>query len=307
MKRITAEAYQALREAIAVIVWNKRPFESYLRAALRDHPELLVELPFSQPKRLVADLLVDRLISDESTYQQVTLDLMLEIASMKAFPNIEQLKDEQDRIERLADAHAAVAHLKALTATFDQMTSDREKVISEREARRAQSDAQKYFSDEVDQLRQRFIALQRDTNHQRRGRDLEPLLTDLFALFDMEPRLSYSIEREQIDGSLSFDTDDYIVEARWRADPSSRGDGDIFATKVQRKGKNALGLFISVSGMSSDAIEQYSEATPFILLDGSDLYLVLEQRIRLDDLLKLKKRHANETGGCFIAASSVLQ
>ena len=82
MKRITAEAYQALREAIAVIVWNKRPFESYLRAALRDHPELLVELPFSQPKRLVADLLVDRLISDESTYQQVTLDLMRSIKAV---------------------------------------------------------------------------------------------------------------------------------------------------------------------------------------------------------------------------------
>ena len=305
MKRISAEAYQALREALAVIVWNKRPFETYLRAALRDNPELLVELPFSEPKRVVADILVDRLIRDESKYQHVTLDLMLEIASMTAFPNIEQLKDDQDRIERLAVAHAAVANLKDLTAAFDQIASDREKVIAEREARRAQSEAQKNFSDEVDQLRRRFITLQQDTNHQRRGRDLEPLLTDLFALFDMEPRLSYSLEREQIDGSLSFDTDDYIVEARWRADPSSRGDADIFATKVQRKGKNALGLFISISGMSSDAIEQYSEATPFILIDGSDLYLVLEQRIRLDDLLKIKKRHANETGGCFIPASTV--
>jgi len=148
--------------------------------------------------------------------------------------------------------------------------------------------------------------LQEEPNSQRRGRDLETLLTDLFMLFDMEPRLSYDLDREQIDGSLTFDTDDYIVEARWRAEPSSRGDADIFASKVKRKGKNAFGLFVSVAGMSRDALEQYSESTPFMVVDGTDLYLILDQRIRLDDLLKIKKRYANETGGCFIPASTVL-
>src|SRR5207248_2596950 len=152
----------------------------------------------------------------------------------------------------------------------------------------------------------RFLQLQSESDAKARGHSLEPLLTDLFVLFDMEPRLAYSLEHEQIDGSLSFDTDDYIVEARWRKDPVSRGDADIFATKVRRKGKNALGLFVSILGFTSDAIEQYAEATPFMALDGADLYLVLEQRIRLDDLLKLKKRHANETGACFLPASAVM-
>lgn len=39
---------------------------------------------------------------------------------------------------------------------------------------------------------------------------------------------------------------------------------------------------------------------------AGDLYLVLDQRKRLDDLLKLKKRHANETGSCFLPASALL-
>jgi hypothetical protein len=306
VKRISGEAYQALREAVAVIIWNKRPFESYLRAVLRDWPELLAGLPFGEPKRVVADLLVDRLMSDESRYQAVTLNLMLEIASMTALPNIELIKDEQDRAVRLEAARRAVEHLGRLTEAYTELVSDREKVIAEREARRAQDEAQRSFVDEVDQLRRRFLTLQEEPNPQRRGRDLEPLLTDLFVLFDMEPRLSYDLEREQVDGSLSFDTDDYIVEARWRADPASRGDADIFAAKVRRKGKNALGLFVSVAGLSRDAIDQYRESTPFIVIDGSDLYLVLDQRIRLDDLLKLKKRHANETGGCYLPASAVL-
>jgi hypothetical protein len=72
---------------------------------------------------------------------------------------------------------------------------------------------------------------------------------------------------------------------------------------VRRKGKNALGLFVSVNGFSEDALAQYREATPFLAMDGADLYLVLEQRVRLDDLLRTKKRHANETGRCHFPAS----
>jgi len=306
MKRISAAAYQALREALAVIVWNKRPFETYLRTALRESPELLSGLPFNEPKRDVADRLVDRLMTNESRYQDVTLTLMMEIASMTSFPNIELIKDSEDRVLRLQTAKQAVAQLKDLTQDFAQEVSAREQAIAEREARRGQDEAQRTFADEVEQLRRRFLTLQEEQNHQRRGRALEPLLTDLFLLFDMEPRLSYNLEREQIDGSLSFDTDDYIVEARWWAEASSRADADVFATKVRRKGKNALGLFVSIAGLTQDAVTQYAESTPFMAMDGSDLYLVLDQRIRLDDLLKLKKRHANETGGCYLPASSVL-
>lgn len=306
MKRISAEAYQALREALALIFWNKRPFESYLRTALRDHPELLAGLNFGELKRKVADSLVDRLVEREDDLQQVTLNLMLEVASMEQFPNIELIKDEQDRARWLDAARRAVEHLRKLTDRFADLVSDQERAAAEREARRAQDEAQRSFTAELDRLRMRFLQLQSESDAKARGHALEPLPTDLFVLFDMEPRLAYSLEREQIDGSLSFDTDDYIVEARWRKDPVSRGDADIFATKVRRKGKNALGLFVSVLGFTSDAIEQYAEATPFMALDGADLYLVLEQRIRLDDLLKLKKRHANETGACFLPASAVM-
>ncbi len=122
----------------------------------------------------------------------------------------------------------------------------------------------------------------------------------------MEPRLAYALGGQQIDGSLSFDTDDYIVEARWREDPVDRGDADIFAAKVRRKGKNALGLIVSVNGFTGAALEQYAEATPFIAVDGRDLFLVLDGRVRLDDLLRAKRRHANETGACYLPATDLL-
>jgi hypothetical protein len=305
MKRISTEAYQALREALAVIVWNKRPFESYLRTALRDSPELLAGLPFAEPKRVVADLLVDRLVEREQKYRSVALTLMLEVASMETFPNIEMIKDQEDRELRLGEARRAVARLQDLTRNYADALSERERIAADEEAQRGQREAQRKFADAIDELRQQFLALQTMTDRQQAGRELERLLTDFFVLYDMEPRLSYSLDREQIDGSLSYDTDDYIVEVRWRKEPVSRADADVFAAKVRRKGKNAVGLFISIEGLSRDALDQYAEATPFLAMDGTDLYLTLDQRVRLDDLIKAKKRHANETGNCFLPASSI--
>ena len=306
MKRIATDAYQALREALAVITWNKRPFETLLRTALRDHGELLVGLNFDEPKRKVADELVDRLVERESRYQQVTLQLMLEVSSTTRFPNIEQIKTAEDRQLRLAEARAAVERLQEVTAKYSTEMAERERVRAQREALRVQQESVRRFADEVDDLKQRFLTLQASGEPRPRGYAFEKLLGDLFRLFDMEPRLAYSLELEQIDGSLSFDTDDYIIEARWRQEQVDRGQADIFAMKVRRKGKNALGLMISVNGFSRAALEQYREGTPFVTLDGGDLFLVLEQRVRIDDLLKAKRRHANETGSCYLPARELL-
>ena len=231
---------------------------------------------------------------------------MLEVASMQSFPGIELIKDKDDRELRLIEAKHAVARLREMTETYASDVSAQERIAAEQEVNRAQAEAQRRFGDEIHKLRERFLGLQNSTDQRARGIDFETLLSDLFRLFDMEPRLSYELEREQIDGSLSFDTDDYVVEARWRNSPTDRAAADVFAAKVRRKGKNALGLFVSISGFTQDAIAQYNESTPFLAVDGSDIYLVLDYRIRLDDMLKQKKRHANETGRCFLASADII-
>jgi hypothetical protein len=302
-KRIAPGAYQALREALPVVFWYKRPFESFLRTCLRDAPELLAGVTFADLKRHVADGLVERLMTRESVYQRITLDLMLSVANMRRFPDLEKLEDAPVRV---AEAENAVAELRRWTIEIAGLVAEDERVVRELKAAREQAEALRRFADDVDALQQSFLRLHAALDAQERGRAFEGFLATLFALFDMEPRLSYSLEREQVDGSLSFDTDDYIVEARWRKEPTSREDSDVFASKVRRKGKNALGLFISVNGFSQDAIAAYGESTPFMTLDGVDLIHVLEQRVRLDDLLRRKKRHANETGSCYFPASNLI-
>jgi len=236
MKRISTEAYQALRDALAVVTWFKRPFQTFLRTALRDHPELVARLDFSDTKRNVADELVARLVEYEDRYRDVTIRLMLEIAAMTRFPDIENLA-EPDRAARLEEARDAATRLKMLTEQFAGRLAEQEREHAKREANRAQAAALSQFEDDVAALKARFLALQPATDARRRGYEFEALLSDMFKIFDMEPRLGYATETEQIDGSLSFDTDDYILEAKWTADAVDRATADAFAMKVRRKGK----------------------------------------------------------------------
>lgn len=302
-KRIAPGAYQALRDSLPVVFWFKRPFENFLRAALREHPELLVGLNFGDLKRNVADQLVDRMLQREDRYREVTLQLMIEIASIQRFPDLEKHEDAR---ERVGEAEKAVAEVRRWTEPYRQVIAERDRVQAEARAQRAQQDALRKFSQDLDDLKSRFVQLDKSGDVAARGNAFQNFLAELFSLFDMEPRLDYSLEREEIDGSLSFDTDDYILEARWRRQPTSREYVDVFATKVRRKGKNALGLFVSVNGFTKDALDSYREATPFTTMDGVDLFAVLDQRVRLDDLLRRKKRHANETGECFYPAARLL-
>jgi hypothetical protein len=303
VKRIAPGAYQALRDALPVVFWYKSPFESYLRMALRDHPALLAGLDFRDVKRYVAAEVVHRLASDEDRYQQAALQLMTEVASMERFPDLEKLDDAELRV---ADARRAVAELRRWTDQYSSAISEQERREAERVAAAQQTEATRRFADEVEGLRRRFMELFLMADAHQRGYAFEDLLNRLFGLFDLEPRVGYKLDHEQIDGSLSFDTDDYILEARWRKEQASPADADRFAKKVERKGRNALGLFISVNGFTSGVFADYGHSTPFLAMDGEDLMYVLEQRVRFDDLLRRKKRHANETGHCFFPAREML-
>jgi hypothetical protein len=292
-KKIDPNAYNALADALSVIYWNKRPWARFLRGVLEDAPELLagLDLEGGTTKRETAGRLVEKLMANERRYQALTVSLMLAVARMESFPNLEQ---QEDRAEMLAKAKAAVAELRKWTGRHQAVIDEHEKYAAKLAKAAADAGKSRAFSESLAKLKAEFLALHASSNPQARGKEFERFINELFGLFDLEPRAAYSLEREQIDGSFSFETDDYIMEARWWNEPIGRGHLDVFARKIERKGKNALGLFISVSGFTQDALEEYCSATPFITMDGVDFTVILDERVELRDLLRRKKRHANE-------------
>lgn len=300
MKVISPQAYVALRQALPLIVWRKAAFETYVRGAFGQHPEVLSHINFDLPKRENASTIMARLMADVSRYQETTIDLMLDIASMTRFPDIEMIRDAADRDKWLGRASEAVADLRRHTAGFEQVRAAADRRHAARAEYEGHAAAIRQFTDDIESIRQKFLELHGMSEPQKRGKRFEEVLNDLFALYDMEPKLAFNLANEQLDGAITFDTDDYVIEAKWHADPIGRDQLDIFDTKVRRKGKNALGIFISVSRFTSAALDEYKQGTAFLAIDGEDLYYVLENRVRLDDMLRNKKRHANETGSCML-------
>lgn len=301
---ISPGAYGALSEALAVIYWNRPALHRFLRTFLRDHAELLAGIDFAGPKREAADELVDRLMADEPRYHDLTWRLMADVVSREKFPNLMQQENADYLVEQ---ARMAVAELRRYTIDHAAQQRAQDEFDQELAAFRKTNRNVQTFVRTLEALKAEFLAMSADTSdpHQR-GLNFETFLYKLFALFEMEPRLKYSLEYEQIDGAMSFDTDDYIIEAKWWKEQLQPTHLDGLASKVGRKSKNTLGLFISISGFTSGAIRAYRERTPLITMDGDDLFCVLDQRVRLDDLLKRKKRYASETGSCHFPARRMI-
>jgi restriction endonuclease Mrr len=230
--------------------------------------------------------------------------LMLALAAMESFPNLER---QPDAVDLLANARAAVAELRAMTEQYSALAEERERLEQERLAETARLEARRSHDRVLDELKTRFVAMYSETNAQRRGREFEGLLNELFALYDLNPRKSFVLENEQIDGAFTFNTDDYLLEAKWEKDPASRGSVDQLAMKIKRKGKNTLGLFLAVSGFSGPAVEAHSDCgSALVFMDGADLFAVLDGTIRLTELLDAKRRHLSETGIPLLLVKDIL-
>ncbi|MFD8087241.1 restriction endonuclease [Kitasatospora sp. NPDC059722] len=302
-KAINPSAYNALADALWRTFWNKGHFERYVRGMLRDHSELLARLDFGRTKRETSGELVDLLRANEARYLDVTVALMLDIAGMDRFPNLESQVDGADMV---AKAEAAVAELRRWTGKQQEVIKEHEEYAASIAESAKKAQAIRAFTEIHEDLKQRFFVMHSAADKHQRGRDFEGFINELFDLYDLEPRASYSLEHEQIDGAFSFDTDHYVLEAKWWKESIGRPLLDIFKSNIERKGKNTLGLYISMSGFTSDALDVYAYSTPFITVDGGDFMAVLDQRIRLDDLIRRKKRHASETGHCYLPVSKIL-
>jgi hypothetical protein len=102
----------ALQDAVAVVVWSKRDFRTFLEGTVPT-PEVLSDLNWSDTKRNIAATVVRTLAADVGRYESIIDSLVAEICRMEEFPQL----DSSDPTGGLATAaKAAVARLRT-TAT----------------------------------------------------------------------------------------------------------------------------------------------------------------------------------------------
>jgi hypothetical protein len=150
-------------------------------------------------------------------------------------------------------------------------------------------------------LREAFANLQQLEPHQR-GFAFERFLKDLFDHFHLDPRASFRIVGEQIDGSFDFEKETYLLEAKWQDKLTDEADLLVLHGKTIGKAQWARGLFVSYSGFSPDGLEAFGRGKPtnIVGMTGQDLHFILDGRLALPEALHAKVRGAAETGRFYI-------
>ena len=294
-KKLSEQAWLALAGALTTYHWYKREFETLVRGLFNEAPKVLAAVNFGETKRIATDQLVRALRRHEHRYQHVVIDALAALGGFD--PEFSHLAHLNDGHIRIADAKAAHRAVRSVIE-HSELAASREAVQREAAETAARESNRRLHESRLNDLHEQFVRMQQSSdNPQSRGKWFEAFLNMLFELWDLNPRASYSIKHEQIDGAFTFRTDDYILEARWWADLLEPKHLNDFKVKVDGKARNTLGLCVSISGFTDGAIEKHSGArTPLILMDGPDLMPILEGYIDLTEVLELKRRHAAETG-----------
>ena len=194
------------------------------------------------------------------------------------------------------EAKRSIEHLKQLQEIRDHKI---------REERKRREEAEKKSQEPVKtliELKELYLSLFIDNqNHQKRGYDLEKILSELAKLSNLETTDPFKVNGEQIDGAIKFEGEHYIIEAKWQNKESTNEPIYQFAGKVEGK-MYGRGIFISINGFSQNVVVSLTQgkALRTIFIDGADLTLVLEGFLRFSDLVDKKVKAAQTKGLIYI-------
>lgn len=199
-------------------------------------------------------------------------------------------------------AQRNINHLKQLQEIRDH------KIKQERQKREEIEKKSKEIKSTIIDLKNIFLNLfngkdetNKPINLQQRGYLFETFLRQLCLFEKIEVTEPFKIIGEQIDGSIKFDGEHYIIEAKWNDKLSASNDLYQFAHKVEGK-MYGRGIFISVNGFSADSVNalQMGKALRTVLIDGGDIVLVTEGMYTFTEMLNGKIKAAQTMGRIYV-------
>ncbi|MEZ8695163.1 restriction endonuclease [Vibrio splendidus] len=132
----------------------------------------------------------------------------------------------------------------------------------------------------------------------QRGYAFEEILKNCLNNEGMDPRSSYKADGEQIDGSFFLDGSVFLLEAKWHSNELPASSIYQFKGKVDGKLLGTIGVFISMSGYSKDAVDALTlgKSLNVILFGKEDIDAALIGNSTFKNVLKSKLRIAAEQG-----------
>jgi len=252
------------------------------------------------PKFVWAKHLFNELDKLENGYE-IKRRILTELCKLRNLPD----KDSPNPDAGLA----ALRKLKTLAIDNEiSFLGEKKKVINRKTIAEEHAKLIKERSDKLIELRKIFYENSYKNNRQSAGYSLEDILEGLFPIFEIEYRKSYKTTTQQIDGYFRFEGFDYLVEAKWQKEQPTEGEIGNFKRKVDTKFESTRGVFFLINGFRSEVITSFEGVGSNILFfTGEDLIHILEGRIDLKEVLRIKIEKAAQEGRVFISVTDILK
>jgi hypothetical protein len=293
----------ALKEAAVKVFWTRSDLRTMLNIAGVDQ-KLINAQNWEQYKYLILSPVIDSLNGGQEGVGPLRRILhetlrYKDCKHLLRFNNGKNLKLE---------AEQALEHLRSLVKEHDSAHATAEEEREARKHRMEEAQKGRAFQQKLAELRDRYMELLVKQDENERGYDLEKLLNQIFALFELAPHSPFRRLGEQIDGAFVLDRDSFLLEAKWQKKSCNLADLRDLDGAVSSSLDNTLGLFFAVSGFTDDALSGYvaGNRPRMICMDGGDLMLTLDGRIDLPELLFRKKEIAAQRRRIFVSANDII-
>ncbi len=300
MKTIKPVAVNALIEALTHVYWRKDDLKRFLLHTISDNKikGVVNSIDWTlreNTKKVIATRLVEIMSSDQAQHFNELLSLIENILEFRSFQHLEKEEDSKDKIEKATNS---VRALRELSEGYFDAIQKRKEIEKLREESKLERRQKIEFLNQLTDLRDRYSSLVCSSDNQRKGYDLEKLMFDLFKLFDLDPTPSFKRDFDQIDGAFSLNGTEYLFEAKWTTQPTETKDVSIFNSKIEDSTlENTLGVFLSINGFTEKAKLKYANRrASVIMIEGIDLFSVLNGDIGFDELVENKKKQAARLG-----------
>lgn len=131
-------------------------------------------------------------------------------------------------------------------------------------------------------------------DNQERGYALEKYINFLFKEYGLNPRSSFRLKNEQIDGSFTINGDNYLLEVKFtnKIDYNSL---ILFQTKLEERAY-AKGLFITYSLVKEEDIEhlKIGRNVRFVIMTVDEIWEIINNKFDLKNIIEKKQRLLDE-------------
>ncbi|ACV63039.1 hypothetical protein Dtox_2222 [Desulfofarcimen acetoxidans DSM 771] len=304
-KTFPKDIMDCMKECILSIFWPKKDIIDFFKNSGCTGRELLSESVYDKMFRnSIVDTMFDRLEARNDGGIGQFRSMLMSLTQWDYFNSY-----YFDTIKKLNRniAKRNINHLKQLQEIRDS------RIKQERQKREEFEKKSKEINTTINDLKNIFLKLfsskdeaGKAINLQQRGYLFEDFLRKLCLFEKLEVTEPFKIVGEQIDGSIKYDGEHYIIEAKWNDKLSASNDLYQFAHKVEGK-MYGRGIFISVNGFSDASVSalQNGKALKTVLVDGGDIVLVTEEMYTFRKMLDMKIKAAQTMGRIYVDSLSM--